>query len=110
MPILQGLEAVCFQQTPRLRTPDLCALRRIHSIHQAMYGVNNSDRKRVAINISAGGRWPKKMLTAHQIHRYIQLLAQRMDVDILLVGGVAEAKKASAIMRFKATPKQVQPA
>jgi len=55
-------------------------------------------RQRVAINVGAGGRWPKKMLDAEQIYRYACLLIARADVDVLLVGGGAEVEKTAAII------------
>jgi ADP-heptose:LPS heptosyltransferase len=57
-----------------------------------------SRRQRIAINVGAGGRWPKKMLNAEQIYHYIQRLSDRIDIDILLVGGSAEEQKANAII------------
>jgi ADP-heptose:LPS heptosyltransferase len=64
----------------------------------ALFG--GSARRRVGINVGAGGRWPKKMLTAEQICHYIVVLSHRMDVDVLLVGGRAEAEKANAILEM----------
>lgn len=55
-------------------------------------------RRRVAVNIGSGSRWPKKMLCAEQIYHYARLLRERTDVDVLLVGGDAEVEKATAIM------------
>jgi len=73
-----------------------------HSLQQAaaarlaeLFG--GRPRSRIAVNIGAGGRWPKKMLNAEQIHRYARQLQQRADVDIVLVGGAAETEKAVAI-------------
>ena len=60
-----------------------------------------SPRRRIAINIGAGGRWPKKMLNVEQIHRYIQLVRGRIDIDVLLLGGAAEVEKARAIMSLR---------
>lgn len=57
-----------------------------------------STRRRVALNIGAGGRWPKKMLDAGQIVGLIRALWQRADVDVLLVGGAAEQDKTAAIL------------
>ena len=61
---------------------------------------DGSTRPRVAVNIGAGTRWPKKMLSAGQIHDYARLLIVRRDVDVVLVGSAAEVKKADAIMRL----------
>jgi ADP-heptose:LPS heptosyltransferase len=55
-------------------------------------------RRRVAINIGSGSRWPKKMLEAGAIYRYARLLTERGDVDAVLVGGQGEAEKAAAIV------------
>ena len=55
-------------------------------------------RQRVAINVGAGMRWPKKMLDAEQIYRYACLLIARANVDVLLVGGGAEKEKTEAII------------
>jgi ADP-heptose:LPS heptosyltransferase len=55
-------------------------------------------RPRIALNIGAGSRWPKKMLNAMQICRYLHLLRDRIDADVLLVGGAAEAEKAKEIL------------
>jgi ADP-heptose:LPS heptosyltransferase len=66
----------------------------------------DSGRRRVAINVGAGGRWPKKMLTAEQIYQYFLLLVQKLDVDVLLVGGRAENDKVNAILGLgSATPR-----
>jgi len=59
---------------------------------------DGSRRRRVAINLGSSRRWPKKMLGAEQIHRYARILAERAEVDILLVGGRAEADKAAEIL------------
>ena len=74
----------------------------------ALFGA--SVRRRVAINVGAGDRWPKKMLTAEQIYQYSQLLNRRMNVDVLLVGGAAEAEKAKAIMALCASDNRVRAA
>jgi heptosyltransferase-1 len=57
-------------------------------------------RRRVAINVGSGARWPKKMLNVEQICSYIQRLRERIDVDVLLVGGAAEREKAIAVDRL----------
>lgn len=54
-------------------------------------------RRRVAINVGSGARWPKKMLDVAQICQLAHLLLERPDVDIMLVGGEAEAEKTAAI-------------
>ena len=63
-----------------------------------LFGTSN--RRRVAINIGAGGRWPKKMLDARQISEYAAAASSRLDVDVVLVGGPAEASKAQAILEL----------
>ena len=60
--------------------------------------LGQSTRKRIAINIGSGGRWPKKMLDEQQIHRLARRLQSQADVDIVLVGGKAEANKSAAII------------
>jgi len=61
-------------------------------------------RPRIAVNIGAGSRWPKKMLNAAEICRYLRLLRDRIDADVILVGGAAEAEKAREILaRFDAS-------
>ena len=57
-------------------------------------------RRRVAINVGSGTRWPKKMLDVEQIYSYIEQLRKRIDVDVLLVGGAAEREKACAVGRL----------
>ncbi len=57
-----------------------------------------STRRRIAINVGSGARWPKKMLEAEQIAAYARLAQQRLDADILLVGGPAEIAKTEAIL------------
>jgi ADP-heptose:LPS heptosyltransferase len=56
------------------------------------------ERPRVAINVGAGARWPKKMLSSTQICELIALLRRRIDPDILLVGGRAETERVDAIV------------
>jgi ADP-heptose:LPS heptosyltransferase len=65
----------------------------------ALFGAR---RRRVAINIGSGSRWPKKMLEAAAIYRYARLLTERANVDIVLVGGRDEAEKAAAIIAMGA--------
>lgn len=63
---------------------------------RALFG--ESKRRRVAVNLGSGARWPKKMIDAAQIAACSRLLRQRLDVDVMLVGGAAEAEKAQAVM------------
>jgi ADP-heptose:LPS heptosyltransferase len=64
----------------------------------SLFGTSN--KRRVAINIGAGGRWPKKMLDARQISEYAAAARSRLNVDIVLVGGPAEASKAQTILEL----------
>jgi heptosyltransferase-2 len=57
-----------------------------------------SGRRRIAINVGSGARWPKKMLEVDQIAAYARLARERLDADILLVGGPAEIGKTEAIL------------
>ena len=76
---------------PALRVPD--------GLRQAARArVGTRGRRIVAVNVGSGGRWPKKMLEAEQIVDYIAMLLDRTDVDVLLVGGAAEAEKTAAIL------------
>ncbi len=71
-------------------------------LDQAANRVSNlypgSTRRRVAINVGSGSRWPKKMLDVSQIAEYARSARARLDIDILLVGGPAETSKADAIV------------
>jgi ADP-heptose:LPS heptosyltransferase len=79
---------------PALTIP--LALRTIAAARlQQLFG--NSTPRTIAINVGAGGRWPKKMLDGRQIAAVVRELRQRSDADILLVGGPAEAGKAATI-------------
>jgi ADP-heptose:LPS heptosyltransferase len=60
-----------------------------------------ADRRRVAINVGSGGRWPKKMMYAEEIYSFARRLQQADDVDIVLVGGRAEAAKSEAILAMR---------
>ena len=57
-----------------------------------------SQRRKVAINVGSGGRWPKKMLSDAQIIAFIGRIRTQADVDIVLVGGAAEVPKSQAIL------------
>lgn len=65
-------------------------------------------RPRVAINVGAGSRWPKKMLQGERICEYIHALFKRYDVDVMLVGGEAETNKADAIRATFADDTRIQ--
>ena len=65
----------------------------------------NPERQRVAVNVGAGGRWPKKMLDAPRLAAYIRLLLERRDVDVMLVGGAAETEKADQLLRLCDEPR-----
>jgi heptosyltransferase-2 len=58
----------------------------------------DSSRPRLAINIGAGSRWPKKMLDAHRISVLAARVLEKAEVDIVLVGGDAEQGKAAEIL------------
>ncbi len=67
-----------------------------------------SDRRRAAVNIGAGFRWPKKMLDVDAIVGFIRRLRARADVDVLLLGGAAEAAKAKAILAQCGSDERIQ--
>ena len=73
-------------------------------------GLFGARRRRVAINIGSGSRWPKKMLEADAIYRYARLLTERADVDSVLVGGRGEAEKAAAIIAMCAPGDRIRAA
>jgi ADP-heptose:LPS heptosyltransferase len=50
-------------------------------------------RRRVAINLGSGARWPKKMIDATQIAQCCAVLRRDLDAEVMLVGGAAEAQK-----------------
>jgi len=85
------LEAPGAFARPALRVPEGVA-------QAARARVGARGRRIVAVNVGSGGRWPKKMLDAGQIVDYIAMLLGRTDVDVLLVGGAAEAEKTDAIL------------
>lgn len=62
-------------------------------------------RRRVAVNLGASARWPKKMLDAEPTIRFIAAVLARADVDVMLVGGAAEQAKAQAVLAHCATPR-----
>ena len=62
-------------------------------------------RSRVAVNVGAGGRWPKKMLDAASLAAYIGILLTRGDVDVMLVGGAAEMDKTRQVMALCDDPR-----
>jgi ADP-heptose:LPS heptosyltransferase len=64
----------------------------------------------VAINVGSGARWPKKMLDERQIAEYATAIRAALDVDILLVGGPAEAGKVAAILRLAGSDSPVRAA
>jgi len=55
-------------------------------------------RKRVAVNVGADRRWPKKMLDAKAIADFIARLRSRAALDVLLVGGAAETEKSAEVL------------
>jgi ADP-heptose:LPS heptosyltransferase len=70
----------------------------------------DTTHRRVAVNIGAGGRWPKKMLNPEQIYQYCERLILRNEVNVLLVGGSAEVEKANAIMALDTTGGRIKAA
>jgi ADP-heptose:LPS heptosyltransferase len=70
----------------------------------------DSVRPLVAINIGSSLRWPKKMLYPDQIYRFAHLLRQRIDVDVLLLGGNAEIEKAAAILAMRRPGERIEAA
>jgi heptosyltransferase-1 len=80
---------------PALRL-DACAQTAAAERLAELFG--GSRRRRVAVNVGSGRRWPKKMLEAEQIYRYARLLGERAEVDTLLVGGRDEVDKVAAIL------------
>ena len=83
-----------------LHRPDLtvpvAAIERANARCEAAFGVNQ--KPRIAINVGAGARWPKKMLTAMQIVQVIRMIATEVGTDIMLVGGAAECDKTSEVV------------
>jgi ADP-heptose:LPS heptosyltransferase len=73
-------------------------------------GLFGARRRRVAINIGSGSRWPKKMLEANAIYRYARQVSERADVDSVLVGGHGEADKAAAIIAMCAPGDRIRAA
>lgn len=70
----------------------------------------DSARPRIAVNVGAGGRWPKKMLDVAKTAAYIRAVRQALDVDVMLVGGEAEIEKSEAILAGFAGSGGVRPA
>ncbi len=66
-------------------------------------------RRRLAVNIGAGARWPKKMLDPAGTAAYIALARAELDLDVMLVGGAAEEEKARAIVAMLGEDPRVQP-
>jgi ADP-heptose:LPS heptosyltransferase len=55
-------------------------------------------RKRLAVNLGADGRWPKKMLDARAIADFIARLRRRAAFDVRLVGGAGETEKSAEVL------------
>ena len=64
---------------------------------------------RLAVNIGAGARWPKKMLDAAATAAYVAAARQQLDLDVMLVGGAAEEEKARAILAMLGGDPHIQP-
>lgn len=92
---------------PALRIPEALRAEAAARV-RALFG--DSTRPRVAVNIGSGGRWPKKMLFPEQTYRYATLLREMEDVDVLLVGGRAEADKAAAILGMRKAGDRIEAA
>ena len=56
-------------------------------------GLFGARRRRVAINIGSGSRWPKKMLEAEAIYRYARLLTERRMSIPCWSAGVAKRRR-----------------
>ena len=57
-----------------------------------------SSRRRLALNIGASARWPKKMLDVTAVAELVRGVLERVDADIMLVGGAAEQEKTQAVL------------
>ena len=79
---------------PDLRVP-IAAIERAKARCSAAFV---DQKPRIAINVGAGARWPKKMLTAKQIAQVIKMIATEVDADFMLVGGAAERDKTSEVV------------
>lgn len=62
----------------------------------------HSGRKRVAVNIGSGARWPKKMAGPAQIAELVGEIVRGADADIMLVGGEAERGKTEEVLALTA--------
>jgi ADP-heptose:LPS heptosyltransferase len=67
-------------------------------------------RRRVAVNLGAGARWPKKMLGPAAIAACVRALQARAAVDVLLVGAAAEQDKAASVLAASGGGAHVQAA
>jgi ADP-heptose:LPS heptosyltransferase len=93
--------------SPLLEVPNaltVAAARRVSSLFPS------STRPKVAVNVGAGDRWPKKMLDVQKITEFIDHLHKRADVDVLLVGGAAEVEKIKVIAGLREGDERTQPA
>lgn len=66
-------------------------------------------RRRVAINVGSGARWPKKMIDAAQIAQCCALLRRTLDADVMLVGGAAEAEKTRMVLDLCGADERIRP-
>jgi ADP-heptose:LPS heptosyltransferase len=69
---------------------------------------SNSSRRRLAVNVGSGARWPKKMLDIGRTADYIRAAQHALGVDVMLVGGEAEIAKSDAIKAKFASDESVQ--
>jgi ADP-heptose:LPS heptosyltransferase len=89
---------------------EISALSRAGAVKRIGRLFPESSRRKVAINVGSGARWPKKMLSVEQICQFIRQLLMSSDVDVLLVGGAAEIAKTQSIIDLFAGEPRVRSA
>ena len=92
---------------PRLNVDEVVLRRAKDRISRLFPG---SARRRVAINVGSGARWPKKMLDERQIAEYAKAIRADQDVDVLLVGGPGETGKVATILQLAGSDTPVRAA
>lgn len=80
---------------PSLRVSDAVQARASGRVAALFPG---SARRRVALNVGAGARWPKKMLDVESVAQLVRAVLQRADVNLMLVGGAAEEEKTRSVV------------
>jgi ADP-heptose:LPS heptosyltransferase len=75
---------------------------------EALFGPRGA-RPRVAINLGSGARWPKKMIDAAQTARCCALLRERLDAEVMLLGGAAEGRRAEEVMALVGADPRIRP-